>query len=341
MQKRFFGTAFGKDVYEYTIESDSITLSVMDLGATVTALSVPDKNGKAGDIAVGFATAQDYEKYGDNQGATIGRYANRIKHGRFEIDGVQYQIPCNDGENMLHGNNEFRNAKWELCEAGENFLCFSYTSPDGSNGFPGTLKTRVKYSIQNHSLVIDYDAVSDKKTPICLTNHLYFNLNADPSKTIYNHYLQVAADSFTEADDALIPTGNILPVAGTALDFRTEKRLSEAVLADPMLAAPGGVDHNFCLRGANGSLREAAVLSEKESGRVLKVYTDLPGIQVYSGNFLQPDIGKGGVRMVKHGAVCLETQYYPDSPNHPQFEQCIFAAGEHFVSETVYEFSVL
>ena len=157
MQKRFFGTAFGKDVYEYTIESDSITLSVMDLGATVTALSVPDKNGKAGDIAVGFATAQDYEKYGDNQGATIGRYANRIKHGRFEIDGVQYQIPCNDGENMLHGNNEFRNAKWELCEAGENFLCFSYTSPDGSNGFPGTLKTRVKYSIQNHSLVIDYD----------------------------------------------------------------------------------------------------------------------------------------------------------------------------------------
>ncbi|MBR0414887.1 MAG: galactose mutarotase [Clostridia bacterium] len=341
MQKKYFGTAFGKEVYEYTVTSGGITLSVMDLGATVTALLVPDKRGNSGDIAVGFATAEDYEKYGDNQGATIGRYANRIKRGRFEIDGVIYQIPCNDGENMLHGNNEFRNAIWELCETGENFLCFSYTSPDGSNGFPGTLQTRVKYSIENGALVIDYDAVSDKKTLICLTNHLYFNLNADPSKTICNHYLQVAADSFTEADDALIPTGNILPVAGTALDFRSEKRLSEEILADPMLAAPGGVDHNFCLNGADGTLREAAVLSEKESGRVLKVYTDLPGIQVYSGNFLKPDIGKGGVRLVKHGAVCLETQYYPDSPNHPQFPQCIFAAGEHFTSRTVYEFSTL
>ena len=338
--KTFFGTAYAKDIYTYTISQGGITLSVMELGATVTELLVPDKYGVAGDIAVGFANAQDYEAYTDNQGATIGRYANRIKNGRFTIDGTSYQIPCNDGKNMLHGNNEFRDAIWTLCASGDDFLEFSYTSPDGTNGFPGTLQTHVRYTLREGAVVIAYDAVSDKKTPICLTNHLYFNLNADASKTVYNHLLQIHARTFTPADSELIPTGEIVPVAGTSLDFREPKLIGKDILADEIVKGPGGIDHNFCIDGESGTLHEAAVLSEEESGRVMRVYTDLPGMQVYSGNVLRPDVGKGGVRFVKHGAVCLETQFYPDTPNQPSFPQCTFEAGEHFISQTVYKFSV-
>ena len=342
VQKEFFGNAFGKDVYKYTVENGGITLSVMELGATVTHLFVPDKNGKAGDIAVGFACAEDYEKYTDNQGATIGRYANRIKNGTFMIDGVRYHIPCNDGNNMLHGNNEFRDNMWEMYESGENYLAFRYTSPDGTNGFPGTLQTTVRYTLKDGALVIEYDAVSDKKTPICLTNHLYFNLNADAAKTVYNHLLQVNAEYFTPADGELIPTGEIAPVADTSLDFRAPKLLGKDILADAIVQGPGGIDHNCCIEGQIGTLREAAVISESESGRRMRVLTDLPGMQVYSGNFLNSDvIGKGGVPFVKHGAVCLETQYYPDTPNQPSFPQCTFEAGQHFISTTVYAFDVV
>ena len=337
-EKTYFGTAFGKEVYTYTITNGFITVSVMELGATVTELIVPDKFGVPGDIAVGFSCAEDYEKYTDNQAATIGRYANRIKNGQFSIDGIHYQIPCNDGNNMLHGNNEFRDALWELCAEGEDFLRFCYTSPDGTNGFPGTLKTTVTFRLEGKALAIEYDAVSDKKTPICLTNHLYFNLNADASKTVFNHFLKIHAQSFTPADSELIPTGEILPVAGTSLDYREPKQIGKDILADAIVQGPGGVDHNFCIDGEAGTLRQAAVLSERESGRVMRVLTDLPGMQVYTGNCLRSDVGKGGVRFVRHGAVCLETQFYPDSPNHANFPSCIFAAGEHFTSKTVYAF---
>lgn len=340
VKKTFFGKAFGKDIYTYTISKNGITLSVMELGATVTELLVPDKYGVAGDIAVGFANAQDYEAYTDNQGATIGRYANRIKSGRFSIDGKTYQIPCNDGNNSLHGNNEFRDAIWTLCASGDDFLEFSYTSPDGTNGFPGTLQSTVRYTLKDSALVIDYDAVSDKKTPICLTNHLYFNLCADASQTVYNHTLWVDADRFTPADAQLIPTGEILPVTGTSLDFRTPKALGKDIAADDIVKVPGGYDHNFCINQWNGKEKKVAELWEENSGRTISVYTDLPGIQVYSGNFLTDLEGKNGVHFVKHGAVCLETQYYPDTPNHKNFPQCVFEAGEHFVSKTVYAFSV-
>lgn len=339
VNKKFFGNAFGKEVYEYTIQNAKITLSVMELGATVTALFVPDKNGKQADIAVGFQTADDYEKYTDNQGATIGRYANRIKCGTFTLDGVVYHIPCNDGNNMLHGNNEFRDTMWTLTQSGENFLRFSYTSPDGANGFPGEMKTTVTYTLEDNRLVIDYDAVSDKKTPICLTNHLYFNLTGDASKTVLGHALWVNADSFTPADSELIPTGEIVSVEGTSLDFRTPKLIGKDIAADAIVKVPGGIDHNFCLNAWDGTQKKAAVLTEPESGREMTVFTDLPGMQVYSGNFLTPLQGKGGVCFVKHGAVCLETQYYPDSPNHPNFPSCIFEAGKHFISRTIYAFS--
>ena len=340
VEKKYFGKAFGKDIFEYTVTDGDITLSAIELGATVSALFVPDRSGKAGDIAVGFSCAEDYEKLSDNQGATIGRYANRIKNGTFKIDSKEYRIPCNDGNNMLHGNNEFRNAVWTLENSGDNFLEFSYISPDGSNGFPGELKTKVKYTLSDNSLIIDYDAVSDKKTPICLTNHLYFNLNADPSKTVYNHFLKINADSFTPADSELIPTGEIMPVAGTSLDYREGKLMGQDILADEIVKGPGGVDHNFCLNGEEREFKEAAFLCEEESGRVMSVFTDLPGLQIYTGNWLKPQKGKRGVNFVKHGAVCLETQFYPDSPNRPSFPNCFFEAGEHFVSRTVYKFSV-
>lgn len=338
MERKLFGTVKGRNVYEYTVKSSDIVMSAMDLGATVTELFVPDRNGDLGDIAVGFKNAQDYFKLTDNQGATIGRYANRIKNGKFKIDGVEYTIACNDGNNMLHGNNEFRDNFWDLSDYGEDFLEFTYISPDGSNGFPGAMFTKVRYTLKDNSLIIDYDAVSDKKTVICLTNHLYFNLNADPSKTVYNHILKINSDYFTAADDELIPTGEILPVEGTALDFREEKEVGKDITADKYVKPYGGYDHNFCLRGKAGELREAAVIKVKENGRAMSVFTDLPGIQLYSGNFLTPESGKGDIRFCKHGAVCLETQYYPDTPNHPDFPQCTFEAGEHFISRSIYKF---
>lgn len=340
MLKELFGKVNGRNVYEYTISCDGIKLKAMTLGATITELHTPDRNGNSGDIAVGFKCAEDYASLTDNQGAAIGRYANRIKNGTFVLDGVKHQIPCNDGNNMLHGNNEFRDSFWELSDSGDNFLEFTYISPDGANGFPGALLTKIRYTLKDSSLIIDYDAVSDKKTVICLTNHLYFNLNADSTKTVYNHTLRINASKFTPADKELIPTGEIASVEGTALDFRSEKEIGRDILADDIVKAAGGYDHNFCIEGNIGQLREAAVMSLKENGRVLSVFTDLPGMQVYSGNFLRGDtVGKGDKHFCHHGAICLETQYYPDTPNHPDFPQCTFAAGEHFKSRTVYKFS--
>lgn len=338
MKKQLFGKVAGKEIYQYTISSGDLILSVMELGATITELHTKDKSGKFGDVAVGFADAENYSKFTDNQGATIGRYANRIKGGKFTIDGKEYHIPCNDGNNMLHGNNEFRDDIWTLCSFNENSLEFSYTSPDGTNGFPGTLETKVKFTLNGFALEISYDAVSDKKTPICLTNHLYFNLTGDASKTIKNHTLVIDADTFTQADSELIPTGEILPVTGTALDFRTEKPIGRDIEADETVKGPGGYDMNFCLNNYDGTLKKCACLTDPESGRKMEVYTDLPGMQVYSGNWLSDYEGKGGVHFRKHGAVCLETQYYPDSPNHSNFPNCVFKAGEHFISTTVYKF---
>ena len=340
MNKELFGTVNGRNVYEYTISSGNIILKAMDLGAAITELHTPDRNGNPGDIAVGFKTAEDYARLTDNQGAAIGRYANRIKNGTFSIDGVKYQIPCNDGNNMLHGNNEFRDNFWELSDSGDDFLEFTYISPDGSNGFPGALLTKIRYTLKDSSLIIDYDAVSDKKTVICLTNHLYFNLNADATKTVYNHVLKINAEKFTPVDNELIPTGEIVSVEGTAIDFRKEKEVGKDILADDIVRACGGIDHNFCIDGKFGELREAAVMKVKENGRVMSVYTDLPGMQVYSGNVLREDVGKRDERFCKHGAICLETQFYPDTPNHPNFPQCTFGAGEHFKSRTVYKFEI-
>lgn len=340
MKKEFYGKVDNKDIYKYTIENHSIRVSVSELGATVTELFVPTKNG-CGDIAVGFANAEDYKAYSDNQGATIGRYANRIKNGKFKMDGKEYSCPTNDGAHTLHGNNEFREAIWTLTESGDDFLEFSYTSPDGANGFPGKLTSSVRFTVNDSALEITYDAVSDKKTPICLTNHLYFNLTCDPSKTVYSHLLQIDASNYTEADDELIPTGKILPVADTALDFRKPKEIGADILNDDVtVKAPGGYDVNFCLDGYDGSLKKVACMSEQSTGIEMSVYTDLPGLQLYSGNFLTPLTGKNGVKFCRHGAVCLETQYYPDTPNHPDFPQCFFEAGEHFKSKTVYKFSL-
>lgn len=337
-EKKLFGVVDGKEIYNYTIHSENLTLSVMELGATITELFTPDKSGKSGDVAVGFASAEDYAEYTDNQGATVGRYANRIKKGEFSIDGKLYRAPCNDGNNMLHGNNEFRDAIWTLSDSGDNFLKFTYVSPDGSNGFPGKLNVSVKFILSVGSLKIHYDAFSDKKTVICLTNHLYFNLTANPANTVYNHILQINAENFTPVDSELIPTGEVKSVGGTALDFRTPKPLGMDIEADETVKGPGGYDVNFCIDGDIGTLREAAVISEPVSGRKMTVFTDMPGMQVYSGNWLKNQVGKYGIRFTKHGAVCLETQFYPDTPNHANFPQCTFNAGEHFISDTIYKF---
>lgn len=341
-ERKIIGNTAGRDIEEVTVTNDKgLSFSAMTYGATITKLIVPDKNGKGTDIAVGFETLDGYVKNSDNQGAAIGRFCNRIGKARFSLDGTEYKLSANVGKNILHGNDEFRTAVWDIVSLDESSVKFTYTSPDGTNGFPGTLRTEVLYTLQEDSLKIDYYSVSDKKTVINLTNHLYFNLTGDSEQTIDNHLLRIDADCFTDADDELIVTGEILPVDGTPMDFREEKRIGRDFDSDyPAVKMYGGYDSNFCLNNYNGALRYAATLCEEGTGIQMDVFTDLPGMQVYTGNVLKPFAGKYSKNFTHHGAVCLETQFFPDAPNKENFKQCTYDAGQPFISTTIYKFSV-
>lgn len=339
-----FGTlADGRKTEKYTItNSAGIEVSVVTYGATLISASVPDKNGKFDDILVGLDNLSDLVSKSDYQGVVVGPYANRIGNSEFTIDGINYKLVPNENvTTCLHSCGEFNTAVWSATVNDANSVTFAYTSPDGLNGFPGNIAVTVKYTLTDkNELKLEYSAVSDKKTVINLTNHAYFNLGGYDSGDILDHKICINADYYTPVDALSIPTGEISSVENSPFDLRTAKRIGDRIDENcEQIRFTGGYDHNFCINGFDGTLKKAAEVTEPVSGRTLEVFTDLPGIQFYAGNFLKGIIGKGNKPMNKRTGFCLETQYYPDSPNQPTFPSCVFDAGQEYRAVTVFKFS--
>jgi len=344
--EKAFGNYNGETVTEFTLTNASgMEVSILNYGGTVTKLFVPDKNGKPGDVVLGFDSFDGYQQKNDPYfGSLVGRYANRIAHARFTLDGKTYSLAANDHGNSLHGGNKgFDKVLWTAEKSGDSSLKLTYQSKDGEEGYPGNLNAQVIYTLgSDNSLKLDYTATTDKATPVNLTSHCYFNLSAGKDSTILNHQLELNADKYTPVNDKLIPTGKMDNVKGTSMDFTAAKAIGKDIQN-----VKGGYDHNWILnRNANSpdSYREekAAALYEPGSGRYMEVFTTEPGIQFYSGNFLDGTLQhtKNGQKYVQHGALCLETQHYPDSPNQPSFPNTILKPGETYRHTTVYKFSV-
>lgn len=328
-------------VYLYTIENNNgITAGIITRGATLDSFCCPDKDGNNGDIIAGFDNILGHINSGTFTGEVIGQYANRIGGGKFTLGGKKYDVTKNEkGITCLHGGAEYSSALWNAIIVDDNAVEFSYKSPDGKEGFPGNVDVKVTYILTDkNELELHYEAVSDKDTIINLTNHAYFNLGTTASGDILDTELMLNCDCFTPTDENSIPTGEIRPVDGTAFDFRTPKKIGKDINADDIqLQMAGGYDHNFCINGESGTLRLAARAKDEKSGRQLEVYTDLPGVQFYTGNFMNGETGKGGIGLDKHYGFCLETQFYPDSPNRPEFPSCELKAGEKFRTLTVFK----
>jgi aldose 1-epimerase len=302
---------------------------------------VPDRNGVADDVVLGYATLEEYIEDKTFAGATIGRFGNRLAQGRFSIDGVAYQVPLNDGPNALHGGPEGFDRRVWCATSIENGVAMTLVSPDGDQGFPGELTVTVRFTLDDDELFIEYTATTDKPTILNLTNHSYFNLAGESSGTILDHEIHLPAEAYTPVNATLIPTGELAPVEGTPFDFRTSTRIGTRIEEpDVQLQRAGGYDHNWCY-GESGTEKIVAVLTEPKSGRVMVVETTEPGIQFYSGNFIDGTMKNrtGGIYMRRAG-LCLETQHYPDSPNQPEFPSTVLRPGEEFRSSTVYSFSV-
>jgi aldose 1-epimerase len=349
LNKQTFGrTPDGHEVYLYTLRSPSgMTVKITNYGGTITQVIVPDRNKKFGDVVLGFDSLDGYISKSNTAyfGALIGRYGNRIAGGRFELDGHTYQIPKNDnGVNSLHGGDVgFNKRIWDATPSGTTAnpaLKLHYTSPDGEQGFPGTMQVDVTYSLgEKNDLHIEYRATADKPTVLNLTNHSYFNLEGPGSPTALNHKLTLLADRYTPINKDLIPTGAIVAVAGTPFDFRKATEIGARINEkNQQLEYGKGYDHNFVLNSSNG-LSLAAKVEEPKSGRVMEVLTTQPGVQFYSGNFLDgKNVGIGGAYKYR-SALCLETQHFPDSPNHSNFPSTVLRPGQVFQSTTVYRFS--
>lgn len=338
IKTRPFGvTKYGEPVTCYTLLSPSLEADILDYGATIQALRVKDQAGQWRDVVLGYDTIGDYETQDGYLGACIGRVANRLDGAEFTLNGTRYPLAKNDGANHLHGGDRgFDKYVWSV-ETGEDFLRFTRTSPDGEEGYPGTLRLSVTYRAANSALELIYDAVSDRDTLCNLTNHAYWNLNG--GGTVLGHTLQMNADAFLENTDECSPTGKILAVEGTPMDFRIPKPIGRDIeLDDVQLRNCGGYDHNFCLR-TEQPLHEAAMLRGEQSGITMRVLTSLPGIQVYSANVLTHRCGKHGATYGKWDAVCLETQFYPNSMKCAGFEKPILKAGEAYHHVTHYCFS--
>lgn len=335
-----FGSVDGKEIKLYTVANDIISFSVMERGATLVSCFAPDKNGEKKDVLLGFDNAPEWAEKSDNQGVIAGPYANRIGNAAFTIDGVRYELVKNErGIQNLHSNCEFGNAFWDAEILGDLSVRFTYKRPDGLGGFPGNTVCSVVYTLDGSTVRLEYSAVSDKKTVINPTNHAYFNLGGYDAGDILGHEMQIFADKYTPVDGNSIPTGENADVAGTPFDFREPKAIGLEIGAEcEQLGNTGGYDHNFCVNGYGEGIRKAAFVRDPASGRTLTVSTDLPGIQFYAGNFLKGTAGKEGKPMNKRTGFCLETQYYPDTPNNPPFPQCTFAAGEEYRSVTEFTF---
>lgn len=349
LPKQPFGkTADGHEVYLYTLRNSSgMEVKITNYGGTITQIKVPDRHGKFDDVVLGFENLAGYTQKANTAyfGATIGRYGNRIAHGTFTLDGHTYHIPINDGPNTLHGGTTgFNKRVWEakdVSTAGHPALELHYLSPDGEEGFPGNLNVTVRFSLAgNNDLRIDYTATTDKDTVLNLTNHSYFNLAGAGSESILNDKVTIAADRMTPVNSTLIPTGEIRSVAGTPFDFRKATAVGARINdKNQQLQYAHGYDDNWVLNHPAGTMALAAKVEEPNSGRVLEVLTDQPGVQFYTGNFLDGTIsGIGGVYRHR-SALCLETQHFPDSPNHSNFPTTELRPGQTFHSTTIYRFS--
>jgi aldose 1-epimerase len=343
-RKPFGKTPRGEPVTLYTLTNkNGMSVSLMDYGATVVKLIVPDRNGKLDDVALGFDRLAPYFHQTAYFGAIVGRYANRIANGRFQFGRTIYQLPRNNGPNMLHGGlRGFDKRVWKVdpVESDTPAVRFSRLSPDGEEGFPGNLFVSVTYTLTDaNELRISYQATTDKATIINLSHHTYFNLAGAGRGTILNHVLTLHADAFTPVDATLIPTGEIKQVEGTPWDFRTPTPIGLHLKETG--GKPVGYDHNYVLnKGFFSDMDVAAEVYEPKSGRTLTVTTDQPGIQFYTGNFLDGSLGgKGGIYR-QYGGFCLETQHFPDSPNHDNFPSTVLTPGQAFKSTTIYAFGV-
>ena len=349
VKKQPFGMmADGQAIDLYTLTNQSgMEASIINYGGIVVTLKTPDRDGKPGDVVLGYDKLDDYLKDTAHFGALIGRYGNRIGKASFTLDGVLYKLPANNGPNTLHGGPKgFDRVVWQgrdVSDAQSQHLELTYLSKDGEEGFPGNLSVTVVYTLTNNNeLRIDYSATTDKDTVVNLTNHSYFNLAGQGEGDILGHELTLFADKFTPSDKGLIPTGELRSVEGTPFDFRKPVAIGARIgQNDEQLKIGGGYDHNFVLTSGGGALALAARVYEPRKGRVMEVLTTEPGIQFYTGNFLDGGVpGKGGKAYPKRSGLCLETQHFPDSPNHPQFPSTVLRPGGRYQTTTVYRFSV-
>ena len=336
-----WGEADGKKVQLFTLTNkNGVQVKISSYGGTITSWVAPDKSGGKGNIVLGFDSLSGYLAKPPYFGATIGRYGNRIANGKFALDGKNYTLATNNGKNSLHGGNKgFDKVVWDAAPAtdGTPSLTLSYLSKDGEEGYPGNLKANVKFTLTDDNEVqIEYNAETDKATPLNLTNHSYFNLSGDVSKGILDHTLWIDADKYTPVDTTLIPTGELKPVKGTPFDFTTPHTIGERIAQ-----VPGGYDHNFVLNRKGTDMQLVAWVKDSTTGRKLEVYTTEPGLQFYSGNFLDGTIkNRDGKPIPQHGALCLETQHFPDSPNQPSFPSTILKPGEKYHTMTKYKLTV-
>ncbi len=343
---RSFGMLDGQEVQEFTLKNpNGMEIKLISYGATLTEVHVPDKNGKFADVVLGFDTLAGYTSDANPYfGCTVGRVANRTAKGQFTLNGKTYQLAVNNGPNHLHGGVKEPLAKviWqgkqvEVKDA--QAVRFTYTSPDGQEGYPGTLNVAVTYTLTNDNAIrIDYRATTNQATPVNLTNHSYFNLAGAGAPTVLEHMLQLKAKQYTPVDATLIPTGKMASVKGTPLDFLAPHSIGERI--EPLIDTPTkGYDHNLVLEGEAGTLRPIAKLWHPASGRIMTVLTDQPGVQFYSGNFLNGVKGKDGKTYPQRSAVCLETQKFPDALHQPNFPSIILKPGEEYQQTCVYAFS--
>ena len=340
----FGKTPDGTPVEIYTLSDGAYEARIMTYGGVVVSLKAPDRKGTPADVVLGFDDVEGYVANFNGSadaffGALIGRYANRIAHGTFSLDGKKYSLPLNDGANSLHGGpHGFNNVVWKAKPIADG-VELSYLSKDGEAGYPGNLSVTVRYTLAKGDLRIEYSATTDKDTVVNLTNHSYFNLAGQGD--ILSHQLTLHSSRFTPVDSGLIPTGELKSVESTPFDFRKATAVGARINStDEQIRLGHGYDHNWVLDGGGGKLAEAAELYDPSSGRVLKVLTDQPGIQFYSGNFLNGSIkGKGGKPYELHAALCLETQHFPDSPNHPDFPTTELKPGGRYHTVTIFSFS--
>jgi aldose 1-epimerase len=345
VQSQPFGSVDGRAITLYTLtNAHGMEVRAMNYGGIIVSIRVPDRNGEFADVVLGHETLDGYRPNPPFFGAIVGRYANRIANGTFKLDGETYSLPKNDGPNTLHGGDKgFDKAVWDAEPLkGRTGVAFSYFSKNGDEGFPGNLRVKVTYTLTNaNAIEIDYEATTDKATPINLSNHSYFNLKGEGNGDILDHEIMINADRFTPVDKNLIPTGELGPVKGTPLDLTKPTKMGARIDENyEQLVLAHGYDHNFVINRPGGGLVLAARVYEPTTGRTLEVSTTQPGVQFYTGNFLDGTItGKQGHVYKRRYGFCLETQHFPDSPNHPDFPNTILRPGETFREKTVFKFS--